>query len=337
MKVIIFSRGREKQLLKTIKYMNQKNIHTLVFHNSPKPLQNLEQFANIHYHLAEIPISGRFRLAADYIEEDENYIICSDDEIFTSSSLGRSDTILNGNALVASVAIPAIGVTIGKNGFYISPAYANMRGYNNLENLVEKRFDYHFTQRVGLSSFQGAMYRAVKGVHMKELLMLMAKMENISTPYVYEIVAEIYLTYAGQAISICEGGWVRNWIEKPVNDNNWDRNLYFSNWWTNPNYVTEVIFFRKHMKSFIPTRDEPRREEIFWAQVLDGRSLLENREKSQMKKHNWGRYLMKELVYLFYQNLPRKIQDRLLRRALHKSGLIQDTHEIANGVLQVLM
>jgi hypothetical protein len=181
------------------------------------------------------------------------------------------------------------------------------------------------------------MYRAVKGVHMKELLMLMAKMENISTPYVYEIVAEIYLTYAGQAISICEGGWVRNWIEKPVNDNNWDRNLYFSNWWTNPNYVTEVIFFRKHMKSFIPTRDEPRREEIFWAQVLDGRSLLENREKSQMKKHNWGRYLMKELVYLFYQNLPRKIQDRLLRRALHKSGLIQDTHEIANGVLQVLM
>jgi hypothetical protein len=337
MKVLIFSRGREKQLLKTIKYMNQKNIHTLVFHNSPKPLQNLEKFENIHYRLAQIPISGRFRLAADYIEEDENYIICSDDEIFTSSSLGRSDAILKGNASLASVVIPAIGLTIGRKGFYISPAYANMGAYNNLENKVENRFNYHFTQRVGLSSYQGAMYRAVKGVHMKELLTLMAKMENVSTPYVYEIVAEIYLTHAGQATSTYESGWVRNWIKKPVNDKNWDRNLYFSDWWTNPIYLTEVGLFRNHMKSFIPAKDEPRKEEIFWAQVLDGRALLENREKSKIKKYNWGRYVIRKLVYLFYQNLPIKIQDRLLSRAIQKSGLTQDAREIANGVLQVLM
>ena len=316
--------------------MNQKNIHTLVFHNSPKSLGNLEQLSNIQYFLAQIPISGRFRLASEYIENDENYIICSDDEIFTSSSLAKSDEILNCNALVTSVVIPAIGVAIGRKGFYISPAYASMRGYNNLGNQLENRLDYHFNQRVGLSSYQGAMYRAVKGVHMKELLTLMGKMENISTPYVYEIIAEIYLTYAGQTSSIDESGWVRNWIEEPIHDKNWNRNLYFSDWWTEPKYATEVRSFRNDMKSFILVRHDQRREELFWAKVLDGRTLLENREKLQIKQHNLGRYIFRKLTYSFYRKVPKKIRGRLLNGALHNSGLTQDTREIASGVLQVL-
>jgi hypothetical protein len=336
MNVIIFSRGREKQLLKTLKYMNQKNINTLVFHNSPKPLGNLEQLSNIRYVLAQMPISGRFRLASEYIENNENYIICSDDEIFTCSSLAKSDEILNCNTLVTSVVIPAIGVAIGKKGFHISSAYASMRGYNNLGNRLENRLDYHFNQRVGLSSYQGAMYRAVNGVHMKELLTLMGKMENISTPYVYEIIAEIYLTYAGQTSSIDESGWIRNWIEEPIHDKNWDRDIYFSDWWTEPKYATEVRSFRNEMKSFIQVGHNQRSEELFWAKVLDGRALLENREKSQIKKHNWRRYIFRKLIYSFYRKVPRRIRGRLLEIALHKSGLTQNTRDIANGVLQVL-
>jgi hypothetical protein len=337
MKVIIFSRGRESQLLKTLDYMNQRNIQTLVFHNSAKPLRNLDRLSNIQYFLAEIPIGGRFRLASEYIDENTNYIIGSDDEFFCPSSLVRSEKLLNENELVASVAIPAIGVAIGRKGFYISPAYENMYLYKNFENEVKDRFDFHFTQRVGLGSYQGAMYRAIKGIYMKELLTIMGKMENISTPYVYEIVAEIYLTHIGQAISLNEVGWVRNWIEEPVNNLNWNRSLYFSDWWNDPKYIEEVSSFKKVMKSYIPEWRDQETEDHFWTLLLEARARLENRERLQSRKINWVRNLVRRYIYKIYRNAPKKIRGYFLNRALYKSGILQESNEIANGILQVLI
>jgi hypothetical protein len=337
MKVIIFSRGRESQLLKTLDYMNQRNIQTLVFHNSTMPLSNLDRLSNIQYFLAEIPIGGRFRLASEYIDEHTNYIIGSDDEFFSPSSLVRSEKLLNENKLVASVAIPAIGVAIGRKGFSISPAYENMYSYKNFENEVKDRFDFHFTQRVGLGSYQGAMYRAIKGIYMKELLTIMGKMENISTPYVYEIIAEIYLTHVGQAISLNEVGWVRNWIEEPVNNLNWNRSLYFSDWWNDPKYIEEVSSFKKIMKSYIPEWRDQKTEDHFWTLLLEARARLENRERLQSRKINWVRNLVRRYIYKIYRNAPKKIRGYFLNRALYKSRLVHESNEIANGILQVLI
>lgn len=336
MKVIIFSRGREIQLLKTLKYFNRKRIQCIVFHNSDRPLRNIEHLSNVQYVVADIPIGGRFRLAKDYIDEDTNYIISSDDEIYTPRSLVQTDTFLKDNLTVASVAIPAIGIAIGRKGFYVSPAYEHMRGYKNLKKFAVDRFDYHFTQRVGSGSYQGAMYRAMRGLNMKELLDLLGKMENVSTPYVYEIVAEIYLTNAGEAQSLDETGWVRNWIEEPIKHKKWDRNLYFTEWWANQKYSDEVRFFKNEMKKYIPLLDELKNEEIFWINLLESRNRLENREKAQKKNSNWISHTVRKVSHMFYRNLPKKIRHILLSRAITRSVVVQDYSEILEGAVEVL-
>ncbi len=231
--VVIMSRGRERELRKTLEYWAEVNVSVLVFHNTSTPLQLSKDMSNLRYVVAEVPYGERCGLVGQYLNT-KYAILCSDDEVYIPSALAHMKYQLDRNPEIESVG--GLTVAVGKYGPITTGnfTYSKMRHYSNLKKTSLDRLNFHFSEGSGYRN--GAIYRLMRAEIMVKTMNLFSKVCSFSTPYIYEVTGEIFVNSQGKSMYIDEVYWLRNWINEPVGHKNWDRKLYYKDWVTLEEY-----------------------------------------------------------------------------------------------------
>jgi glycosyltransferase domain-containing protein len=236
--IIIFSRNRPRELMRSIKYWNALDISCLVLDNSEHKLEINPAATSVKYfYCPHQNFSQRSLIASEHIETKYS-IICSDDERYLKSSLEFMVEEMNNSPELESIGAHAVAVgTYGpiKYGNFV---YSQMLNYENVASNLLERLENHFNLEINEWPI-GAMYRVVRSRTLIRLLLLFYKCDNISTPYVYEVTSELFITGAGNSKYINDIFWVRNWETPAINKSDWDRKLTFSEWWENEKFLHE--------------------------------------------------------------------------------------------------
>jgi hypothetical protein len=149
-----------------------------------------------------------------------------------------------GNYLEQHPEISSVGgatLGVGKYGSTLTAnyTYKNMIDYSNLHNSFFERLESH---SFGQPEYRtGAMYRLMRAEVMTLLLQTFSGLSKISTPYIFEVTGEIVVNGLGKSIYLNDLYWVRNWINHQVEHKDWNRKLYFQEWWGSEKYSEENI------------------------------------------------------------------------------------------------
>ena len=280
--IVIFSRDRNDRLLKSLEYWADFDVQVLVLHNTSRPLNSDKFSPRINYQISTESFVTRCGIAAKLLI-GKFAIIASDDELYLPSVL-----ILMAKELTDKPGIVSIGaqsVALSKYGFkyYLSPVYSVMYSYKNLYKETNKRLNQHyFSERA--HHFNGAMYRMGRINDVKQLLLLLAKLEGVSTPYISQITAELYWTILGPSEYLNEIFWIRNWIEPHIQANDWQRSLYFNYWFFNKEYEYEVKSWVNLIQDIQVIKDSNIDLFPVLKQIAENDKLVEIRE---YRKHNF--------------------------------------------------
>jgi glycosyltransferase domain-containing protein len=235
--IVILSKGREKELLRSLKYWDEIGVAFLVLHNTDASLTYLSTNTKSQYFVSKTNYGTRCGLASQKLATKYG-IICADDEIFLPSALAKMCETLDENQDIQSVGGQTIA--IGKYGA-ISTAtqtYINMLHYENRFESSQSRLEFHFNLQSDYKN--GAMYRLMRTEILKSLLDIFSQISTISTPYIYEVTGEIFVTAIGKSLYVKDIFWIRNWLNKPVVHAHWNRKLYFHEWVESAEYELEV-------------------------------------------------------------------------------------------------
>jgi len=234
--IVILSRGRELQLTRAIQFWRQTEFKTVIIHNTTIPLNlNLAE-TNVKYIVSQTDYAQRSRLAASSILTKYS-ILCADDELFLPSGLISMGQFLEENPQFLSVGSGTVGVASSNSKLTLSRTYQNMIGYRNLEETVMDRLNFHTISQVQYRT--GSMYRLMRLEVMQKMLMSFSQLSHMSTPYIFEVTAEIIVNGLGKTIYLDDIYWVRNWVNKEVAHTSWDRRLYFYIWWEDDRFKLE--------------------------------------------------------------------------------------------------
>jgi hypothetical protein len=143
---------------------------------------------------------------------------------------------------LCSVGGQAVGIMTQGLRYRTTLAYKSQMHYQNEASDFHRRFEYHYESG---KNFSGAMFRVFRQNDFRRFLVLISKFSNISTPYIYEVTAELFWTTIGPAKYIDEVFWVRNWVVPPIQTNDWDRKQYFYEWCQDSVRRNEYEFWRK--------------------------------------------------------------------------------------------
>ena len=300
--VVVLSRGRERQLLRSIHYWNQTKLRVVILHNTQAPLPTDSFASNIHYIVSEKDFAGRCEIAASEINT-RYAIFCADDELLLPSGLSSMGTYLENHLEFSSVGGKTIGV--GKYGKNLTATYTyqNMVGYSNLGNSIFERLESHTFGQVDYRT--GAMYRLMRTELMTKLLCTFSELSVMSTPYIFEVTGEIVVNGLGKTVYLDELYWVRNWINEQVEHKNWNRRLYFQKWRSSEEYGAERATWIELLTSLSDDTDSYRK----FSHIVEGlnqkRRILETRElKAKSKLRNkvpdWPKKIRRNLT-------PRKL------------------------------
>ncbi len=236
--VVVISRGRENILKRCIGYWENVGVQLVVVHKSDSPIDPELLSTNVTYIQHQGSFSERCGIAAQNLK-GEFSILASDDELYLPSGLIALAQHLKSNPHVSSVGGQALALL--KYGFkhQLVQTYSDMKDYSNSSEDAETRLEYNFTER-SLKRNSGAMYRMYPTGQMKNFLELLNYLKGISCPYIFEVTAEIYWTLIGSSTYINEVFWIRNWIEPPVQRTDWNRKLYFFEWFKSVKFQDEV-------------------------------------------------------------------------------------------------
>jgi hypothetical protein len=113
-----------------------------------------------------------------------------------------------------------------------------MRNYKNLSDNKNNRIETHFFPENSEWKI-ASMYRVIRSSTMSRLLELFSQLTKVSTPYIFEITSEIFLTLDGKVKYLDVIYWIRNWENPAINKPDWDRKLGFSFWWTDDSFRSE--------------------------------------------------------------------------------------------------
>ncbi len=236
--VVVISRGREDILKRCIGYWEYLGVQLVVVHKSDSPIGPELLSKNITYIHHQGSFSERCGIAAQNLK-GEFSILASDDELYLPSGLIALAQHLKSNPHENSVGGQTLALL--KYGFknQLVQIYSDMKDYSNLSEVAEKRLEYNFIER-GLKRNSGAMYRMYPTGQMEKFLELLNSLKGISCPYIFEVTAEIYWTLIGSSTYINEVFWIRNWIEPPLQRTDWNRKLYFFEWFKSESFQDEV-------------------------------------------------------------------------------------------------
>ncbi len=234
--VVILSRGRERELSRSIQYWSQTNLKVVILHNTKMPISQSSLAPNIRYIILERDFASRCARAIPEINT-KYAVFCADDELLIPSGLSTMRNYLEQHPEISSVGGATLGV--GKYGRTLTATYTyqNMIDYSNLHNSFFERLESH---SFGQPEYRtGAMYRLMRAEVMTLLFQTFSGLSKISTPYIFEVTGEIVVNGLGKSIYLDDIYWVRNWINHKVEHKDWNRKRYFQEWWGAEEYESE--------------------------------------------------------------------------------------------------
>lgn len=268
--IVILSRGREEILLRTLKYWSKINIAVLVLHNTENPFKTHELGSNITYVVEKVTYAERCGLVSKYLNT-EYAILSSDDELYIPSAMRDMKNFLTSETSIFSVG--GLTLAVAKYGprHTAIACYSHMRSYSNLGQSSFERLSNHFNQDYGFRN--GAIYRLMRKDLMIELMHIFSRLSTTTTPYIYEVTGEIIVNGFGKSVYLPNIYWIRNWINKPVVHQTWDRKFYFSTWASDPEYREEFQIWSDWIKNTVKLT------EVEYLKILP--TILESRKSSE--------------------------------------------------------
>jgi len=331
--IVILTRGRERILAKTLDFWNSNGIKTVVVHNSFNPIDVKSKIQGSIYEVSNLSYAQRAGMAAAFIVT-EFAIICNDDEVYIPSALRNMIKILKNDNDLVSVGAQCLAVS--KYGKLISGLliYQDMANYENLHNNARERLELHLDIDV---NHIGAMFRVMRSIHMKILLISFKMCDGISTPYIHEVTTEILLNIYGKSLYISEIYWIRNWIEPPIMHENWDRKLYFHIWWEEEKYFGQRDKWIKMIEALSKESLSSQDLRFVLQKNYKIRKFKELNEKNKPKPR--FHFLSPDLKYaikkfIHYGSLPESVEASLLNAK--SSGLKVDVIAIKNAIKTLL-
>lgn len=235
--VLILSRDRNDALEKTLIYWSNFNISVLVFHNSNTPLPSKKIPSNALYYNSNLNYGERAGKAVQLIKTPYA-ILSSDDEVFLPSAIFTAIELLNNDSELMSVGGQTLAVGKYRSIYNMTIPYKFNLDYKNFGNSAAERLFSHFTGSMGYRS--GSLYRVTRSSILKKVLSEFSQLGTISTPYIYEATGEILINGLGKSCYIKNLLWIRNWLNEPINHNQWQRNQYFFKWAESEKILFEI-------------------------------------------------------------------------------------------------
>ncbi len=232
--IVILSRGREAILRSTLNFYRDKPLSVLVIHNSDKPLKPADIPSNTKYIVARDSYAKRCGIAAKNIDSIFA-VLSSDDEFLLPPALFRMCSDLENSPRAASIsgrvlAIRKYGPQILASEIYKTHSSYVNKSKNQLERLQEHLESQKTDYKIGL------LYRLTRSEYLVQILKTFSMLEEVQTPYIYEVIGELGMVISGELINYEEFYWVRNWIEPPLSHTHWNRKIHFGDWLHDPSY-----------------------------------------------------------------------------------------------------
>lgn len=246
--VVIMSRGRERELEKTLRYWASINISVLLLHNTEHPIEISDDMPNLRYVISNVSYGERCGLVHSYLKTPYA-ILCSDDEIYIPDALAKMRDLLEEEPNLISVG--GLTIAVGEYGPITTGnfTYSKMYRYSNLEDSGLSRLKSHFDLESGYRN--GAIYRLMRKELMNSTMNLFSKLSKISTPYIFEVTGEIFVNSQGKTSYIDNVYWLRNWLNRPVGHTSWDRKLYFKDWVVEEEYQEQFSGWKNMIQAAI--------------------------------------------------------------------------------------
>jgi len=332
--VIIFSRNRQSELVRSMRYWSDLKIDCLILDNSPNKIEDFPVSSFVSYlHCPSLNFSQRALIASEFIKTRFS-IICSDDERFTPTTLELMIKELNTNIDISSVGGHAIAVGTYGPHVYGTFAYSHMLHYVNLDYGVRDRVEKHFD--INKTTWPiGAMYRIVRTESMKKLLNIFYQCQGISTPYVFEVTSEIVVTALGRVKYLDLIFWIRNWQTPAVNQADWNRRLQFTQWWEDKKYVDEKNKWVDIISREIFSNQDSNQTKRILNSIFELRKKTEKSNvtiSSLSTKNHYIKYFLRR--FFAPKSLPKKFDKTL--GEISKLGIKSDIYEVDLAIASML-
>lgn len=249
--VIILSRGRERELVATLKRLARTDLRVVVMHNNTTRIPVNEVTANTTYVFCPgVNFGIRASRAIEYIKSDY-CIISSDDDGLIECELLHMHKFLEANREFTSVGGIAIGAFPYANSVAGAIAYREMNGYLSYSTDRIERIRNHIVPTGNLTLPRTALYRLSRKELTLKLLEALGESSKVGTPYIYEVTAEIVSAWAGNSIYIQSPFWIRNWKNEMISRGDWNRQYGFDSWWTDASRKGEKEQYINFLSSFL--------------------------------------------------------------------------------------
>jgi glycosyltransferase domain-containing protein len=330
--VIIFTRERQQQLLRTIPIWQKQPFHFIILDNSSTIL-NYKLPGNIDYVFSPgMNFAGRARIAKDYLVSPYS-IICCDDEFFATSSLIKMADFLDTHSKFSSVGGKSVGILKYGPRILVSNTYSHMNNYENTDTNHKKRITSYLFNDFQNTRSIGGMYRLYRRDNMKILLDSFYVARNFPSPSIFEFLGEIVGIALGPTINLPEIYWVRNFKQPMSVHPDWDRSIYFSEGWEMFKHSPDKNNFISRISNSLAL-DEDFILSIFHELALKLEVLESQKNKENKNKKNQLLYL-KFFARFFLNNLPKNtIKKTLNGHNLKKKNILYD--ELVQG-FKILM
>ena len=300
--IVILSRDRNEVLAKTLIYWSNFNISVLILHNSNTPLPIKKIPTNSRYYNLNVNYGERAGHAAQLIETPYA-IMSSDDEVFLPSAIFAAVKLLNNDSELVSVGGQTLAVGKYESKYNMTIPYKFNLDYRNFGNSAAERLFTHFTGPTGYRN--GSLYRVIRSSTLKQVLIEFSQLGAISTPYIYEATSEILINGLGKSYYIKDLIWIRNWLNAPIQNNQWQRNKYFFQWVESDK--VEFEHWKDRLNSFLCIKPERFNELIDIFKNTRASSELNEISKNRKLRDK----IPKKMRYLITRVLRRNI--RLVR------------------------
>ena len=224
--IVIPTYGRQKYVLRAIKYWDHLGVQTVIMDGSkdPIPVTQLSDYNHCRYFHEQTSFLERLKKAIELVNTPFVSLI-PDDEFYISSTLDKCIHILE-TENVESCGGQCLKFSRTKNEIEYSSIYKKLGNYNFLEDDGIVRMKRHM-----LDYTPSTLYSVMKTETWKKCMALMTK-RIIDVYALLEIQFEMAATFHGKTMVLPEVLWLRSYENTPVrNEPGMYANKVFSKWW----------------------------------------------------------------------------------------------------------
>jgi glycosyltransferase domain-containing protein len=229
--LVIPSYNRQKYLLRSIEYFNNKSIKIVILDGTNTPIDEklLKVYSNIQYF--HLPISFAERLAFSSKLITTKYVaLLGDDDFFLKTGLIKLIEELERNNEIISCMGSCLNFNKKTNNIFYRPYYNEMYNYNILQNIAEERMYYHMSNYTCSS-----IYAVVRTEYWVKAVEIMGQ-ELFQDPAIPELQFELTISYFGKSMVIPTLTWLRSNENLSISHNN---NIEFNSWWNDTSFSND--------------------------------------------------------------------------------------------------